>query len=342
MSGLYSHHYMLAVWGQTLTMSEYFLYIDMTCCRFDTKWRFRTNNFSWNHNDTLGVVMVCLLIATLVPLRKLSFGSVFGGRRILQLLIGLLSIGCIIYNDPVRVLYPFSAVITLTTRTPEFLDKNLYFPNGLLFENKFPAIRAELDHFLSITSNGDLVGKTRDTYNGTNREIGSGGSGSNSWRLFQIKVLGSVLPGAVEYFPTVVRLLRRCPDVISCVVSILQPHVMIPSHVGYMKGVVRYMLPLIVPADRESCYLCVNKKKYSWTEGEGVVWDDTYPHMVRNNTNQIRVVLYFDIRRKFMSSLNGVMCDIAQSIIRNSPVVKTQMSAQEKQMQNFGSANNIR
>jgi aspartyl/asparaginyl beta-hydroxylase (cupin superfamily) len=36
-------------------------------------------------------------------------------------------------------------------------------------------------------------------------------------------------------------------------------------------------------------------EKYYWHEGEGVVFDDTYLHEARNESDQPRVVLYLDL-----------------------------------------------
>jgi aspartyl/asparaginyl beta-hydroxylase (cupin superfamily) len=303
-------------------------------CKFDKEWTTRTNNNSWNHKDSLGAFMIFLIIAFLSGV----FLTVSNYRKPFYPSIAIISLSLliyIIYNDSVTVLYPFSSLITLSTSTPEFLDKDVYFPKGKLFEESFDSIRNELDTFLVTTNDGSLVTETANTYGGTNKAIGSGGDGIKSWRLFQIKVLGTILPGAIDTFPTVVRLLEECDDVVACAVSILEPNVIIPSHVGYMKGVVRYMFPLKIPVKRDDCFLCVNKKKYSWTEGQGVVWDDTYPHMVENNTDETRVVLYMDVKRVGMSGFSNKLCDLTQWIVKQSPIIKTQMSVQEKQISRF-------
>jgi aspartyl/asparaginyl beta-hydroxylase (cupin superfamily) len=76
--------------------------------------------------------------------------------------------------------------------------------------------------------------------------------------------------------------LRKLPEVTSCVVSVLEPGIHIPIHVGYYKGIMRYMIPTHIPKDKDNVFLCVNGIKYSWTEGEGVLWDDTFSHKVYN------------------------------------------------------------
>jgi beta-hydroxylase len=43
----------------------------------------------------------------------------------------------------------------------------------------------------------------------------------------------------------------------------------------------------------------INNKKYIWTEGEDILFDDTLLHSVENNTNEPRVILFLDIPRQF-------------------------------------------
>ena len=95
----------------------------------------------------------------------------------------------------------------------------------------------------------------------------------------------------------------------------------------------RYMMPLIVPKDRDNVFLCVNEKKYNWTEGVGVLWDDTYPHKVYNNTKEIRVVIYMDVLRplpNLLSKFNKFIVKLAS----NSQIVKDEIRRTEIQIKN--------
>ena len=95
----------------------------------------------------------------------------------------------------------------------------------------------------------------------------------------------------------------------------------------------RYMIPIIVPKDLENVFLCVNELKYSWTEGVGVLWDDTYPHKVYNNTNEIRVVIYMDVVRPLSGALNAMNRFILR-LASNSKIVKDEIKKTEIQVRN--------
>ena len=138
---------------------------------------------------------------------------------------------------------------------------------------------------------------------------------------------------AHKYFLSLVRILRTVPQIGTCAVSVLQDGVHIPIHVGYYKGIMRYMIPVVVPKDRENVFLCVNELKYCWTEGVGVLWDDTYPHKVYNNTDEIRVVIYMDVVRPLRWGLNSLNLFIIW-LACNSKIVKDEIKRTEIQIKN--------
>ena len=74
--------------------------------------------------------------------------------------------------------------------------------------------------------------------------------------------------------------------------SALAPDTEIPPHTGETNARLVVHLPLIVP---ESCSYRVGFQHRSWKEGELLVFDDTIEHTARNNSDQLRVVLIFDV-----------------------------------------------
>ena len=171
----------------------------------------------------------------------------------------------------------------------------------------------------------------QNTYIGSDirRENGK----TKAWRLINIKAGDEYSAVANKYFPSLVRLLRSVPQIGTCAISVLQDGVHIPIHVGYYKGIMRYMIPIVVPKERENVFLCVNEIKYSWTEGVGVLWDDTYPHKVYNNTDEIRVVIYMDVVRPLSWGLNALNRFILL-LACNSKIVKDEIKRTEIQVKN--------
>jgi aspartyl/asparaginyl beta-hydroxylase (cupin superfamily) len=73
--------------------------------------------------------------------------------------------------------------------------------------------------------------------------------------------------------------------------SALNPHSRIPPHTGPMNGIIRAHLGLVVP---DGCYIRVGKDERSWTEGELLVFDDSFEHEVWNHSDQVRIVLFIN------------------------------------------------
>ena len=77
----------------------------------------------------------------------------------------------------------------------------------------------------------------------------------------------------------------------------MSPGYHIPAHRGPTNGIVRIHLALKVPRDSEKCRLRVDQEIVHWEEGKCIVFDDYYEHEVWNETDEQRVVLFFDVDR---------------------------------------------
>ena len=70
------------------------------------------------------------------------------------------------------------------------------------------------------------------------------------------------------------------------------------------------------------------QRKYSWRDGEDVVFDDTYEHDVHNNTEHRRIILFCDLRRPQKSAFSNWLVD--QSIKLIAPLTTRANDKQEK------------
>ena len=72
-------------------------------------------------------------------------------------------------------------------------------------------------------------------------------------------------------------------------------------------GSLRYHLGLSTP-NSDACRIFVDGQEYAWRDGDDVMFDETYVHWVKNETEHTRVILFCDIERplsnRFMASLN--------------------------------------
>ena len=86
-----------------------------------------------------------------------------------------------------------------------------------------------------------------------------------------------------------------CPNVMF---SALAPHTEIPPHHGETNARLVVHLPLVVP---EKCTYRVGFEERGWTVGEVLIFDDTLEHTARNDSDELRVVLIFDVWNPLLS-----------------------------------------
>ena len=119
----------------------------------------------------------------------------------------------------------------------------------------------------------------------------------DQWKTFVFLAYGMRSARNLARCPRTAQALERIPDLRTAFFSILEPGKRIPLHKGPYNGVLRLHLGLVVPEPRERCWIEVGGERYSWKEGEAVVFDDLYPHQVHNDTEGVRVVLFVDFDR---------------------------------------------
>lgn len=98
---------------------------------------------------------------------------------------------------------------------------------------------------------------------------------------------------ALEALP-LARVPCRTPNVLF---SLLRPGAHIPPHHGLLNTRCIVHLPLIVPACEPPCRLRVGAELHAWREGRAVVFDDSIEHEAWNPSQQLRVVLLFEVWR---------------------------------------------
>lgn len=82
--------------------------------------------------------------------------------------------------------------------------------------------------------------------------------------------------------------------------SALKPGAYIPPHNGATNARLTVHLPLIVPPD---CGLRVGEETHVWKPGKLVLFDDTIRHEAWNRSDQLRVVLIFDVWHPLLTPL---------------------------------------
>ena len=116
------------------------------------------------------------------------------------------------------------------------------------------------------------------------------------WRSFFLWGYGYPIDDNLARCPVTHDVIRRIPGLSTAFFSILAPGTHIPAHRGVSKGLITCHLALIVPRDGD-VRMRVDDRMVRWSEGETLVFDDTYDHEVWNDTAGTRVVLLIQFER---------------------------------------------
>ena len=127
---------------------------------------------------------------------------------------------------------------------------------------------------------------------------------SRAWTAFHLWRGGEPVPENIARCPKTAEALRlvdqvhlagTCPN---AMFSVMQPKAVIPPHHGESNARLVAHLPLVVP---EKCQFRVGYDTRGWTEGEVMIFDDTIEHEAVNGSDQIRVILLFDVWNPLLS-----------------------------------------
>jgi aspartyl/asparaginyl beta-hydroxylase (cupin superfamily) len=184
------------------------------------------------------------------------------------------------------------------------------YPKLKLLEDGYETVR---DECLALLSEG--VKERITDVEALGGGYTDGGIHAIKWKSFMFKS-GDFIEQNCRMAPKTAAILRQIPGVYTAFFSILEPHQYVTPHFGYYKGFLRYHLGVIIPGNNadKTAWLRVNADKadndqddhsliekgerYYWKNGEGVVFDDTFLHDAANDSDEVRVVLWLDIKRK--------------------------------------------
>ena len=209
------------------------------------------------------------------------------------------------------ILYPFAS------GTAYYLPTNKKWCKEL--RENYTVIR---DEYINYTKQNNLK---RFSEIDSNQKIID--TGDIPWEILILRVYNKDTE-KIKYFPETYRFIKKIPGCTLAMFSVLKPGKKLAPHKGPSRSVLRYHLSLIVPKNNKECFITVNGENYNWEEGSDVMFDDTYLHSAENNSDETRVVLFLDIKRKynnvFLDWINDTMLHYAQynptvlSIVKNT------------------------
>jgi tetratricopeptide (TPR) repeat protein len=128
---------------------------------------------------------------------------------------------------------------------------------------------------------------------------------NDDWRAAHLMLNGERFDDNLSHCPQTEKLLSILPQPQiagagpNAMFSLLAPGAHIPPHTGINNARLVCHLPLIVP---EGCWFRVGDETRHWQKGEMLIFDDTVEHEALNPSDQLRVVLIFDIWHPALSA----------------------------------------
>ena len=167
--------------------------------------------------------------------------------------------------------------------------------------DEFPELKPLLEHWREIRTEALALREAQrirasQEYN----DVGFNSFFRTGWKRFYLKWYDESHPSAATLCPRTTALLRELPSVKAAMFAELPPGSHLVRHRDPYAGSLRMHLGLATPND-DGCYIEVDGQRYSWRDGEAVVFDETYLHVARNTTQADRVILFCDVERPLKS-----------------------------------------
>jgi len=200
---------------------------------------------------------------------------------------------------------------------PPILDLSSYFPNGEKFAARWQAIR---DEALAVARHLDAVPRFHEIMPD---QAPLSAQDDRDWRMFILKAYGVAVHEHLARCPTLSSLLSEMPEVLSASFSFLAPRKYVPRHRGPFRGILRYHLGLSMPCrtdGRPATVMTIAGCEHRIADGQCLLWDDTYPHEVLNDCDEVRIALLLDVRRRGMpidlELLSGLLVRVVRLVMK--------------------------
>lgn len=192
------------------------------------------------------------------------------------------------FFDHSTLMAPINVIMYLWSRVPTtpYLSSEA-FEDLKTLEAHWTEIRDEAQQL----ADQGLI-KASATYN----DAGFNSFFKTGWKRFYLKWYDDAHPSAATLCPRTTALVRDLPSVKAAMFTELPPGARLVRHRDPYAGSLRYHLGLITPND-DRCFIDVDGQRYSWRDGEGVMFDETYIHFAENGTDHNRIILLCDIER---------------------------------------------
>lgn len=141
------------------------------------------------------------------------------------------------------------------------------------------------------------------------------------WSRFYLNWYGYTHHSAKRLCPRTVEILQKVPAVHGAMFAFLPRRSQLTRHADPIAVSLRYHLGLATP-NSDACFINVDGRNQSWRDGEVLMFDETYLHYVRNDTDSDRLILMCDVKRP-LNPLGALFNFFYRGLTRASVVPNT-------------------
>jgi beta-hydroxylase len=230
----------------------------------------------------------------------MRYGSVLLQPGVVILFAMLLSATCVQLRGRVRLKFarqitdhstftaPFNALIHLFSRAPSKPFQDLALA---------PEMRAVTDNWRVFREEGlRLLEEGRIAVATGDNDLGFHTFFRRGWKRFYLKWYDAPLPSALALCPESTAILDGIPSVHGAMFAVLPAGAKLGKHRDPFAGSLRYHLGLATP-NSDACWIEVDGERRSWRDGEAMLFDETFVHEARNETDTPRLILFCDVER---------------------------------------------
>ncbi|NHF66999.1 aspartyl/asparaginyl beta-hydroxylase domain-containing protein [Xanthomonas hortorum] len=135
------------------------------------------------------------------------------------------------------------------------------------------------------------------------------------WSRYYLRWYGYTHASARASCPQTLQILAQYPQVKAAMFAILPPHSGLTPHADPLGCSLRYHLGLATP-NAAQCFIDVDGQTRAWHDGQAFIFDETYLHFVRNDTDAARLILMCDVARPMRwpgRLFNLLYCQLARA-----------------------------
>jgi beta-hydroxylase len=186
------------------------------------------------------------------------------------------------------VMAPINAFIYLLSAVPSVPYHDI---------RRFPELRRLAEQWHAIAAEGRrLMELEKIKAAEKNNDAGFNSFFKSGWKRFYLKWYDEAHPSAARLCPVTTALLRDMPSVKAAMFAMLPDGAVLNPHRDPYAGSLRLHLGLATPND-DRCFIEVDGQRYSWRDGEPVIFDETFIHWAENQSGRDRLILFCDIER---------------------------------------------